>query len=330
MSSIRLVLPRLAALAGGAPGGSRLARLLSRAEVSTLATAAWPSAAWPLFGTEAPAPGRAPVAALTRQLDLPGLESGGWLRADPVHLQPGLNDVALKDAAALMLAPAEATELVEALNRGLGGETPRLHVGQCPWRWYLALEAPVDFPAEAPGALAGGGLRSRLPRGAAALPWLRLAAECQMLLHTSEINETRRRRALPAVNGVWCWGGGEAPPLGRLPRWLAVGGGDPVIGALATQAGSPVLELPALLESGGDRLLVLATGESDVESLEGLEDRVLPGLEQALRRRHCRLLEVQTADRLFRLSAAGLFRLWRRPRPLRALLGTAAGAAPKP
>lgn len=318
-SHLTLLLPRLPALAaqGEAPA---LARLLARAEVSAVAPLAWPAAAFEAFGISALGPAGLPVAAVTRAVDLPGREAPAWLRLDPVHLSPTLNDVTLLDAPRLALEPAEARALVAEVNARLADPVLKLEVGLAPARWYVALDTPPDFQAESPASLAGRGLRGRLPQGPDALAWQRFAGEVQMALHECEVNQRRQRAGRPVVNGVWCWGGG-ATPKPDAARWSACGGGDPVLCGLAALAGVPGVDLDALLGTPGGRLLAFCTGESALEGLEALETTLPPALAAALAEGRCAAVDVLAGARRFRLTRAGRWRFWRRGAPLAGLLG---------
>lgn len=191
-----------------------------------------------------------PVAPFTLLADggVPGDDF--WMRADPVHLNVGLEGLAL-DSAALVLTRAEADALTAALNRHFG-EGPSFHAPR-PERWYARLSCAPDLDTTPLSAARGGVIADKLPSGADATSFRALMNEMQMLLHEHPVNAEREARGAPTVNSVWLWGGGvlEAP---KTQTYSVVLAHDPLARGLARAAGIPERPLP---RDGGAMLAAL-------------------------------------------------------------------------
>jgi hypothetical protein len=181
--------------------------------------------------------GRLPVAALTRQLDRHDAEHHAWLRADPAHLRADLGAGRLLACGELGLAPADSEELLRALKPLFGDEGFPISAGT-PARWYLMLPRDARLPAFAPPEeVLGDDIFAHLPEGDAGRRWRRLLSEAQVLLHNHPVNARRAERGLPAVNSLWFWGAGALPDSVAAPGAAVVVSDEPLLRALAAQAG---------------------------------------------------------------------------------------------
>ncbi|ROR32110.1 hypothetical protein [Inmirania thermothiophila] len=257
-----------------------------------------------LFGRE---PG-AGLAALGAAAELPGVEAGGWLRCDPVHLLPDMTALRLFWGRGLGLHEAEARSLAAAAEPAFADLGGRLHVA-APHRWYLALAGPAELAAAPPRALHGTDIARALPEGPGALAWHRRLNEAQTLLHAHPVNQARRTRGLPEINGLWPWGGGAGGAV--RGRWAVVGSGGWMASVLGRAAGARVCapeEAVTAALHGEDALAVLWPGEELAgEPLRWEETPVAPAvarLRAAVRRGALGLLEVVA-------PGAGVWRLGR-------------------
>jgi len=241
-----------------------------------------------LFGVALAEQSDLPVAALTALVDLPGEMADGWLRADPISLQPSGGGLLLAAAETIELTMAEATALGEVTRaflaeEGLALQTPGLG------RWYLRLSAPwqVQTTPLADGAMVG----STLPTGLGAQPWLQRMNELQMLLHDHPVNQAREAQDRYPLNSLWFWGGGALPKPPEQ-RWQQVVSNDPLARGLALHSGSEWLSPPADLEGWLARLPVGASLLMPDSREPERIDHTLVQLQDALRAGQISSLEV--------------------------------------
>lgn len=285
-------------------------------------------------------PDELPAGALSAIAD--GLEpdalEGRWMRADPAHLHLGREDFRLVPSAAFALDAGEALALCETVN-GHFGERLRLTPTRARPGCWVARCFGADLPSSPPPVEAAGDdvdAHLRAPGSAAGTAQTHaLLNEIQMLLHEHPVNEAREARGEPAVNSLWFWGAGAAPPAAGGP-WQSLSTDDPLALGLARLAGIRVLAPQASADSwlakaptGGRHLVVLDAlrapqalldEEAYVAALHVLEARWFAPLLDALRTQRIGMLSVRVPDAAEALSIevvrGDLRRFWRRPRAL--------------
>ncbi|MEP7206985.1 MAG: hypothetical protein ABI920_08600 [Casimicrobiaceae bacterium] len=168
-----------------------------------------------------------------------------WLRATPVSLEAGRDDVRLV-AAVRDLVQHECDALLALLNTHFSADG-LVFVAIQPWDWLVgAASAPALVTHDLATAL-GHRLRPYLPSGGDAALWSRWEQEIEMLLHEHPVNVARESAARLPVNAVWFQHGGHHPRATTVPG-LRVWGDDPDVLALAAHAqASVVADLPASL-----------------------------------------------------------------------------------
>jgi hypothetical protein len=158
--------------------------------------------------------------------------------------------------------------------------------------------------------------------------WTRWQTEAQMLFYSHPVNAERECRGLPAVSGVWTWGGGTLPVLKPGPDLTVAD--HPLALGLARASGGRALGLDGWGASQGppeDSVLVFwdrlwwPVLEGDVlawtRALGELE-ALVADLLQTLRSGGIESLILDDGEeRRFTLTRAGLLRLWRRRGTLR-------------
>jgi hypothetical protein len=309
-----------------APRTPTLDLLLERARVEP-AGADLPTVLLARFGAEAGAP-------YALAADDPDWDrQGWWLHADPVHLRPDRDLLRLFDARHLGISRAEADALVAALNAHFAGDGLHFHAPAAQ-RWYLRAEPPLDLATTPMARVQGCHIDGHLPTGADAGRFAALMSEAQMLLFQHAVNASREAAGRPAVNGLWCWGGGVwAPPT--MPPQLAVGSA-PLLHGLAQAAGIAAAadtSLATLLTAPAGRVLMVqealadALHDRDADAWAGAAERLdawLAPLPAALRSgalAELRLYACDGACRVVRRAELGglLPRLpWRRRQTLAA------------
>jgi hypothetical protein len=179
----------------------------------------------------------APLAALGAGFD-PG--RAHVLRADPVSLVAGRNDVALAGRID-DLAADEASALIATLNAHFADDGLAFHAPR-PDAWFVTVrEPPALFTT--PLACVRGALLRHLPTGDDAGRWRRWLSEMQMLLHEHPACRAREARGQSPVTGIWLSGGGALPAAapGTAPVVFAGDGsaGDVVRGLARYFGGAP-------------------------------------------------------------------------------------------
>jgi len=134
-----------------------------------------------------------------------GLESGCWIRADPIHLQLQRTHLL---AAEVNLSIEEASAICASLKdhfamQGLEFFAPH------PQRWYVKVKDQPRIRCAPISQAIGNDVRMLLPTGEDALEWNRIFNEIQMLLYSHPVNESRERRGELPINSVWFWGSGR-------------------------------------------------------------------------------------------------------------------------
>ena len=147
--------------------------------------------------------GLAPLAALGAGLD-PG--ASYVLRADPVSLVAGRNDVVLA-ARIDDLGANDSDALLATLNAHFGRDGFVFHAPR-PDAWFILLDnAPLL--ATTPLSAVRGAIYPWLPSGSDAPQWRRWLCEMQMLLHEHPTNAARAAHGRVPVTGIWISHGGR-------------------------------------------------------------------------------------------------------------------------
>jgi len=201
--------------------------------------------------------GVAPLAALGAGLD-PG--TSHVLRADPVSLVAGRNDVALA-ARIDDLDDGETGAMIASLNAHFAGDGLTFRAPR-PDAWYILQDAAPDVTTT-PLASVRGPIYPSLPAGGDAPRWRRWLSEMQMLLHAHPANTLREARGRVPVTGVWISDGGRVADIARdntTTIFAAAGRDGDVARGLARLRGIAAALPPgrfAALPAHGDAIVVL-------------------------------------------------------------------------
>lgn len=163
------------------------------------------------LGLDIPQPGAIPAAAAIYTLDTGRTLPSCIVCADPVHLQAGSDHARLVPAAALQLSEEDADVLITALNRLVSDDGIDFSRGRSAGHWYLSGLPAAALASWPTHVIAHRNAGDFVQRHADAAAWQRLMTEVQMLLHAHPLNSDRDERGLPAINGVWFWGGAQLP-----------------------------------------------------------------------------------------------------------------------
>jgi hypothetical protein len=259
--------------------------------------------------------------------------SGGWLRADPVHLRVDRDGVILHDASILGVKRDEADALAAALQAHFRADDLEFHA-PAPDRWYVRVPEG-ELPATTPLAAARGrDVFGMLPHGSGRINWRSAITEAQMILGSHEVNVKRERAGLPIINSIWFWGEGKLPPRVESP-YSEMHVEDAFARGLARLSQAAVRKPPSaltdvdLVRAQDSVLVVLDALTSPLHRVEtpawrnaaqALDERWFRELGDAIARfdRVRIILPSENATRVANLTAAARHRWFRRRKPLAA------------
>ena len=148
-----------------------------------------------------------PNAALAWQQAGNPAEGGYWLYATPVHLVLQRDTFSLAEPVPLPLEGDEINALTSILNQHF--ETDGMQFFWHLNKWFLRLEVNPNIVTSSPERALNKDINSFLPTGEGAMRWAKFQNELQMLLFEHPVNLARERKRLPAINSLWCDGGGQ-------------------------------------------------------------------------------------------------------------------------
>jgi hypothetical protein len=134
-----------------------------------------------------------------------------WLYAAPVHLVLQRDSFSLAAPAPLMLGKDEIDALTDSLNKHFEADIVE-NKATFFWHeniWFLRLEHHPQIESYSPELAMNKDVGAFLPTGEGAIKWAQFTNEIQMLLFEHPINQTREAKRLPAINSIWCYGGGQ-------------------------------------------------------------------------------------------------------------------------
>ena len=130
-----------------------------------------------------------------------------WLYATPVHLVLQRDTFSLAASVPLSLDIDEVDALTTALNQHFASDGLAFI-----WHentWFLSLQTNPQISTTAPQTAINKDISAYLPTGEGATKWASVTNEIQMLLFEHPVNLTREAKRLPAINSIWCYGGGQ-------------------------------------------------------------------------------------------------------------------------
>jgi hypothetical protein len=201
--------------------------------------------------------GTAPLAGLGAGLD-PG--TSYVLRADPVSLVAGRNDVTLA-ARIDDLDEDEAAAMIATLGAHFAGDGLTFHAPR-PDAWFILQDTAPDMTTT-PLASVRGAIYPWLPAGGDAPHWRRWLSEMQMVLHAHPVNAAREAHGRVAVTGVWISDGGrisDSSPGNAAALFAPAGSDGDVARGLARLRGMAAAPPPgnfAALPARDDVIVVL-------------------------------------------------------------------------
>ncbi|MDH3747232.1 MAG: hypothetical protein OER97_03410 [Gammaproteobacteria bacterium] len=173
------------------------------------------------------------LASILRELDRPYPTSGlaalrmwgetgdrptSWIAAaDPVYLEPRLDNLCLHALRRGGVSPAELRPLIDHLQRALGGDSG-FGFARLGSNGYLTSQQPIASASVPPYVIDQRVPSNFLPQGDDVASHRNLLSEIEMALHDHEINAERESAGKFPVNSLWIWGGGYAPEQQTEPH----------------------------------------------------------------------------------------------------------------
>lgn len=336
-----LILPGLCWPSGPGPHPARGLSLPSLTNLIGLGTASWHPRTHlgailaGLFGISAEV-----SQAHLRRLgeDLPTPPGGHWLCCDPAHLHFARDTLLLADASSLVIRRDEADTLMAGLN-DMFADIGRFEA-PAPDRWYVQL-ADAPRPHFHPLAdVNGRPVQLFLPEGEDVARWARLANELEVWLYNHPINQAREAARQRTINGVWLWGNGSSTGKSD-PRFTCIQADQPLARGHARQGGIEPSPAQRYVHPSGPTLAVVDTlqrpllhrdAEAWSAALQDLENNWFGPLLADLKSRRITHLHIVAPDDPHSLeldiTPGGLWKFWRKPRQLDALLGSAPPTSP--
>lgn len=250
--------------------------------------------------------------------------------ADPVHLQPGMDDLVVIGPQWLAAGKEELEALAVTLNAHFEKDMQFDVAGG-----QVFVRSPLlDEISTAPlHEVHARSARAQLPAGSDAEEGARrlhvLLNEVQMLLHDHPVNTRREELAAMPLNGIWVWGEGllPEPPVGmQSVRFMGRG---QVFAGLAAFTGNVSQPVPDCLPDDLSHDLCIEICEAaaaiDQDDIAGWESRLKAvehdWLEPALGaiwRGELHTLDLYPGDGFrYRLRKTDLMKFWRRLLPAR-------------
>jgi hypothetical protein len=281
-----------------------LEQLIARAD-DWVPVADWRAEAFRVIAPQTPCMPAVAAAALCA--DRAAVETGAvaaaWVcAATPVHYVAEMSSVRLAEDGMLSLSLAEAETLASDFNRVWEGSGVRMTAARSA-QLFCLFERALEVATRDPEDVLDRHIEEFLPAGEDAARLKQLISETEMWLFEHEVNRARAELNLPAIKGLWFWGGGA--PLASLPKlqgWTA--GDDLFFNAFSAPSDGK-------FHSG----VVAAGCVPGSDQWQRIESRWLHPAMIALRTRRLSRLQICAADRCFTVTARGLRRFWRSKKP---------------
>ena len=222
--------------------------------------------------------------------------------AAPIRYVAEMSSVRVPADGILHLPRSEADALAADFNRVWDGAGVRLLAGRFT-DLYCVLDQAVNSATYDPEEVRARPIDAFLPTGSGSPGLRRLMSEIEMWLFEHAVNRIRTARSVPAVSGLWLWGGGTpATSLPAIGAWSM--GDDPLFKALA--AGRD-----AAASSG----VAVVAADPGTAEWRVLESQCLQRSSADLHSGRIDRLALSAGHRCFSVRGRWNWRPWRRRRP---------------
>jgi len=229
-----------------------------------------------------------------------GAIDGGWVCiAAPLRYVAEMSSVRLPQDGILSLRRADAESLALDFNRVWLDSGVRMIAGAS-GVLYCIFDRALNATSIDPKDVLERHIEAYLPAGPDSPRLRQLMSELEMWLFEHAANGDRAAQGLPAVNGLWLWGGGV--PVDSLPAAQGFCAGDDVF-------------FKAFSGKNSDTGVIAVSQVPGSEGWPQVESAWLEPAVERLRARRISRLDLSAGDRCFSLSARGSRRFWRRSKP---------------
>ena len=186
--------------------------------------------------------GRGPLEALGRGIELKKSEVA-W-RCNLITVNGDLLD----DFSAGHITDAEARQLIQMLDKRLGGDEIRFHPGVSYRHLMVWRGGSEEVKTMAPHDIVGQPWLQHVPKGKGEARLLALMQDSRVLLDGHEVNRARRAKGLKSANMIWLWSPGKIPVAPGFGRKYGMTGSVisavDVVKGIGVLAGLEVVKVP--------------------------------------------------------------------------------------
>ena len=186
--------------------------------------------------------GRGPLEAMGRGIELRKSEVA-W-RCNLVTVKGEV----MEDYSAGYITDPEARQLIQMLDKRLGGEEIRFHSGVSYRHLMIWRGGSDDVRTMAPHDIVGAPWRTHVPKGRGEARLLSLMEDSRVLLDGHEVNRARRAKGLKTANMIWLWSPGKTPVAPAIKDKYGVTGAVisavDVVRGIGVMAGLEVIKVP--------------------------------------------------------------------------------------
>ena len=276
-----------------------LEQLIARAE-DWASVADWRADAYRVIAPQAASMPAVAAAALCADR---GAVDAAWVcAATPVHYVAEMTTVRLAKDGMLSLTPAGAETLAADFNRVWKGSGIRMTAARSA-QLFCIFDRTLEVVTRDPEDVLGRHIEEFLPTGVDSGSLRQLISETEMWLFEHEANRARPELNLPAINGLWFWGGGA--PIASLPLVQGWAAGDDLFFSAFNGPRDDTF-------ANGVIAAACAPGS---DQWQQVESRWLKPAAEKLRAGRISRLQISAADRCFTVTARGLRRFWRKRKP---------------
>ncbi len=196
-----------------------------------------------------------------------------YMYADPVHLQADLDHAILTSSVDLNISESESSDLCAILNHHFeqdGLVFERLNKDE----WLLSSPNKIEMSTTPLSQAVARNVNFILPKGKGSDYWKKVLTEAQMLMYSSDVNNSRENNGEQSINSLWFHGSGELPILNTTTENAKVSSicsNDIVLKGLAKHIGSDYIRRPLSASDYIDYLLNNHHGKASLFHLTELE-----------------------------------------------------------